>query len=285
MDVVDADYGDYVGRTEYARGHVDTLPLEVMAAILDRSFEEISPDGRLPPLWHWLLLQKHVRSGQIGEDGHPRRGGFMPPIALPRRMFAGSRSRFLHPLFVGDAVERELKILAVTPKSGRSGRLTFVTVQQVVHGPKGPSVIEEQDIVYREAAPPTNPADAREDSPQGPAPAGYDAVETVAPDPVMLFRFSAATANSHRIHYDKPYATAVEGHPDLVVHGPLQAVLLADLCRRHWAPRPLQSFTFKAIKPLYLAHAFHCCLKHCDGRADLRTLDFVGETGMMAEAT
>jgi 3-methylfumaryl-CoA hydratase len=285
MDAIEADYADYIGRTDYARGHVDALPLEAMAAILDRSFDEISPDGSLPPLWHWLLLQKHVRRTQIGEDGHPRRGGFMPPITLPRRMFAGSRSRFLHPLFMGDAIERELKILAVTPKSGRSGRLTFVTVQQTVHGPRGPSVVEEQDIVYREAAPASKPAEAREAGPQEPAPTGYDAVETVVPDPVMLFRFSAATANSHRIHYDKTYATMVEGHPDLVIHGPLQAVLLADLCRRHWASRPLQTFTFKAIKPLYLGHAFHCGLKQSDGGADLCTLDFQGEIVIQAEAT
>jgi 3-methylfumaryl-CoA hydratase len=145
-------------------------------------------------------------------------------------------------------------------------------------------VIEEQDIVYRETAPPAVPAESRE-VPQALAPTGYDAVETVSPNPVMLFRFSAATVNAHRIHYDEAYAKDVEGHPGLVIHGPLQAVLLADLCRRHWAPRPLQTFAFKAVKPLYLGHDFHCCLNQTDGGADLRTLDFAGQTGMAAEAT
>lgn len=278
------DHQDYVGRTEHAKGRVEALPLAAMSAILDNRFEGISPDGSLPPLWHWLLLQKHVRSSEIGEDGHPRRGGFMPPIELPRRMFAGSRSRFLNPLFVGDPIERELKILAVTPKSGRNGRLVFVTVQQTIHGRKGLSVVEEQDIVYREAPPPGSPVQSPQ-RPQAAAPTDCDAVEAVWPDPVMLFRFSAATVNSHRIHYDESYATTVEGHPGLVVHGPLQAVLLADLCRRHWAPRPLRTFAFKAVKPMYLGHPFYCCLQASDGSAQLRTLDNAGETCMSAEAT
>lgn len=278
------DHQDYVGRTEQAEGRVEALPLTAMAAILDRRLEEISPDGSLPPLWHWLLLQKHVRSSEIGEDGHPRRGGFMPPIELPRRMFAGSRSRFLNPLFVGDPIQRELKILAVAPKSGRSGHLVFVTVQQTIHGPKGLSVVEEQDIVYREAAPPGSPVQSPK-RPQAAAPTGCEAIEPLCPDPVMLFRFSAATANSHRIHYDVAYACAVEGHPGLVVHGPLQAILLADLCRRHWTPRTLRTFAFKAVKPMYLGHPSYCCLQASDGGAQLQTLDDTGETCMSAEAT
>lgn len=284
MSDVVQDHQDYVGRTERDEGRVEALPLQAMSAILDRRLEDMSPDGELPPLWHWLLLQKHVPSSEIGQDGHPRRGGFMPPVALPRRMFAGSRSRFLQPLFVGDPIERERKILAVTPKSGRSGHLLFVTVQQTLHGPKGLSIVEEQDIVYREAAPPA-PPDRNPERPQAPAPAECVAVEAVTPDPVMLFRFSAATVNSHRIHYDGAYATAVEGHPGLVVHGPLQAMLLADLCRRHWAPRPVRTFAFKAVKPVYVDRTFYCCLKADGGRAQLRTIDDAGDPGMTAEAT
>lgn len=285
MSLVAKNYQDYVGRTERASGTVNSLPLDAMAAaILDRTFEEVSPDGRLPPLWHWLLLQKHVRSSEIGEDGHPRRGGFMPPITLPRRMFAGSSTRFLHPLFVGDKVERELKILAVTPKSGRSGQLIFVTVQQSVFGPEGLCVQEEQDIVYRDAAAPEKPAQLS--APQElDALKGFDVVETIMPDPVMLFRFSAATANSHRIHYDEQYATSVEGHLGLVVHGPLQAILLADLCRRQWGPRAMRSFAFKAVRPIYAGQPFSCCMRRADEEgAHLETISAAGETAMVAKA-
>lgn len=284
MSDIVLDHHGYVGRTDRSEGCVDASALEAMSAILDRRFDDISPDGSLPPLWHWLLLQNHVRSSEIGEDGHPRRGGFMPPIMLPRRMFAGSRSRFLKPLLVGDPIVRERTIVAVTPKSGRSGDLVFVTVQQRVHGPKGLSVVEDQDIVYREAPAPGSQVRYPE-RPPAKETADCDEVETVRPDPVMLFRFSAATGNSHRIHYDAAYATAIEGHRGLVVHGPLQAILLADLCRRHWAPRPLQSFAFKAVKPLYVDHPFECCLKVSDGGAQLRTLDRTGQLCMSAEAT
>jgi 3-methylfumaryl-CoA hydratase len=216
-----------------------------MMALLDRGAGELRRGSRLPPAWHWLYFKPLNRQSDLGEDGHPRRGGFLPPVELPRRMWAGGRLRFVRPLHLGDAVQRVSTIGDVAEKEGRTGRLIFVKVVHVISGPAGPACEEEQDLVYREA----------------PRSAGQNAaVERLAErtqwreefraDSVALFRFSALTFNGHRIHYDRPYAMA-EGYPDIVVHGPLLALLLLDAACRNARGREPAAFEYRAVSPLF----------------------------------
>lgn len=204
----------------------------------------------VPPLWHWLAFLPRVPQRELDADGHPRRGGFLPPVELPRRMFAGGRVAFEGPLRVGERLVRHSRVASVEEKEGRSGRLVFVTVRHEI-GPAGgaASVIEEQDLVYR--GPPA-PAPARA-TPAPAAEAGepWPWALDIAVDATLLFRFSALTYNAHRIHYDRAYATEVEGYPGLVVHGPLQAVALAELIRRRAGGSALASFRFRALRPLF----------------------------------
>ncbi|MBC7798995.1 MAG: MaoC family dehydratase N-terminal domain-containing protein [Gemmatimonadaceae bacterium] len=265
-------FQDHVNRTETRTDTVDHRLVLGLAATLGVA----APDS-LPPLWHWMLFQDWVPPDGIGADGHPRRGGFLPPVHdLPRRMWAGGDVRFLAPLQVGDAVRRTSTILAITEKSGRSGRLVFVTVGHVITGPKGIAIEERQDIVYRGA----DGAAAKSAEP-APPPGANAREHTVRPDPVMLFRYSALTGNGHRIHYDLDYVRGAEGYPGLVVHGPLQATLLAGLL----ADRPLVTFSYRGQRP-----AFHGADLVAQAWPDgvgwrLRTLDAEGRACMMAEAT
>ena len=277
-------FPEYVGRSEHASGKVLAAPLELMAALLNRTFDEMTLSGAVPPLWHWMFLQKPVPQSQIGPDGHPKRGGLIPPIPLPRRMFAGGRVRFSEPLFVDDPIERTTTIKSIAPKSGRSGTLLFVTLAHEIRGPRGVSVSEDQDLVYRDAPPNAGPAKAQPLEPDRGQPAGFATVETLRPDPVLLFRFSAATGNSHRIHYDADYVRNEEGYPNLVVHGPLQAILLADLATRY-LKRPLKTFEFRALKPIYLGSPLYCAAKDEAGKVMLQTMDGVHDACMSATAT
>jgi 3-methylfumaryl-CoA hydratase len=205
---------------------------------------------------HWCLAPATVPMSEVGPDGHPARGGFLPPVPLPRRMWAGSRIDFLQPLSVGAEVERRSTVVSVASKAGRFGPLVFVTVEHVYRTSAGEAVREEQDLVYRgvsqegsAAAPEARPAPE-----QGSAQA--DRTRVVEPSPVLLFRFSALTFNGHRIHYDRPYATGVEGYPGLVVHGPLQAALLLDLATAMRGGEPPKHFAFRARRPLFDAGPF-----------------------------
>jgi 3-methylfumaryl-CoA hydratase len=205
----------------------------------------------LPPLAHWLYFLPQALQREIGADGHPKRGGFLPPVPLPRRMWAGSRFAFDgEPLRVGEAIRRASKIKSVEPKSGSTGSMVFVTVEHTVSGARGPSFVEEHDIVYREAAKPGE----KQREPR-PAPADATWSKKIMADPVLLFRFSALTFNAHRIHYDHPYATKIEGYEGLVVHGPLMAVLMLDLVDRVSPGAPVSAFDFKAVNPAFVPHA------------------------------
>jgi 3-methylfumaryl-CoA hydratase len=209
----------------------------------------------VPPLWHWLYFLPHARQSEIGPDGHPRRGGFLPPVPLPRRMWAGGRLRWQagNPLRAGQEVERVSTIQSVKHKAGRSGELLFVQVQHVFSNGGGTALTEEHDIVYRAAAQPGEPAP----QPQKPPLASLSAFSrTITPDPVLLFRYSALTFNGHRIHYDRPYVTEVEGYPGLIVHGPLIATLLVDLLRRNLPEARVATFDFKAVRPTFDLHPF-----------------------------
>src|SRR5690606_24135017 len=192
---------------------------------------------------------------KIGPDGHASRGEFMPPVTLPRRMFAGARLRFPHPLAIGKPAERVGTIGPIAEKHGQTGPLVFVTVRYEFRQDGRVCVEEEQDIVYRGEGGRT-PAPAV--GPLPPAPEGAWA-RVVTPDPVLLFRYSALTFNGHRIHYDRTYATEVEGYPGLVVHGPLIATLLLDLLRREMPRAGVCRFEFKALRPLFDIHRFAVC--------------------------
>ena len=267
-----AAFSDYVGRSETISGRIAAQSMELMAAALDRSFDVISPTSALPPLWHLLILQKPVPQSELGPDGHPKRGGLIPPIPYTRRMFAGSRVRFIAPLHVGDVVERTTTIKSVTPKVGRSGNLVFLTLEHVFRGPNGAAIIDEQDLVFRGN-------DGRMTIAQSPLadrgrPTGFTVVETIHPDPVLLFRYSAAAGVSHRIHYDLDYTKKTEGYPNLVVHGPLQATLLADLAARLLG-RSLKTFEFRMLKPAFVDSPFYCVASASNGRTLFQTLDLV----------
>ncbi|WP_322029234.1 FAS1-like dehydratase domain-containing protein [Paraburkholderia sp. J76] len=235
----------WVGRHAESADRVTEAPVRLMQATLDAIDAGVSP-SELPPLWHWLYFLPGERQSGIGADGHPKRGGFLPPIALPRRMWAGGRLQFLHPLNVGEPIRRVSTIKSVQSKSGRSGQLVFVTVLHEISNVSGIAIREEQDIVYRDA-----PAPGAAAAQPTAAPTGEAFGHTVTPDPVLLMRYSALTFNGHRIHYDRPYAMREEGYPGLVVHGPLIATLLMETLRRAHPEKTIRSFEFKAVYPLF----------------------------------
>jgi 3-methylfumaryl-CoA hydratase len=242
--------GEWIGRTASRTDVVTAWPAVALAATLDRRDPEPAKGDPLPPGWHWLYFLEAAPGSELGPDGHPKRGGFLPPVTLPRRMWAGGRIEFRGPLRVGDAIRRDSTILSIEPKQGRSGSLVFVTVRHTVSTGGEPAVVEEHDIVYREAAKPGA-------SPPPPQPAPREAAwrrELVA-DPVMLFRYSALTFIGQRIHYDLDYCRDIEGYPGLVVHGPLQVILLLDLARRNEA-RPVRRLEYRALHPLFHFEAF-----------------------------
>jgi 3-methylfumaryl-CoA hydratase len=240
------DYAKWIGREEINDEELALAPALAAAAMLDDTSTLFEPGSPLPPLWHWFYFLPRAPQAQLDVDGHPRRGGFMPPIPYPRRMFAGARMRFHKPLLISEPARRVAVILDIKQKSGRSGSLAFVSVLWRFYQHGELCIEEEQDIVYREpgaavAAPPVI---------EWPAVAAGTWSRIVRPDTKLLFRFSALTFNAHRIHYDRPYAIQEEGYPGLVVHGPLTALLLMELARQH-ATQPIRGFSFRGLAPLF----------------------------------
>ncbi|MGH7661752.1 MAG: FAS1-like dehydratase domain-containing protein [Vulcanimicrobiaceae bacterium] len=279
--VASQDFADYIGRPEGRTDRFDEHRIGNLAALLDTDVEELAPGGELPPLAHWLYFNSWAPQSLLGSDGHPKRGGFMPPVALPRRMFAGARIVFHHPLRVDDVAQRVATIASINRKEGSAGELVFVTVKHEISDFMGVAIEEEQDIVYRGNAPSGAQQAA---SNEEPAPVGADAIVTrIDVTPVMLFRFSALTDNGHRIHYDFPYVTKTEGYPGLVVHGPLQAMLLVDLVRRNF-PGTLARFSFQARRPLFDTSPFECAGWRDGGKIQLMTRDLDGRLAMSATA-
>jgi len=244
---------NWIGRSETGHDTIGPTPVAALAATLDHPASPVSAGAELPPLWHWLYFLPLHRASELGPDGHARRGGFLPPVPLPRRMWAGSQFEFRTPIRVGDAVQRTSTIDDVTSKTGRSGALVFVKVRHELrcNGAAAPALVEFHDIVYRDAR---QPGDA--EPPPQPAPQGADWQREIVPDDVLLFRYSALTFNGHRIHYDRRYVTEVEGYPGLVVHGPLIATLLLDLLHRQMPGAEVAAFRFKAVRPTFDGHAF-----------------------------
>ncbi|HTN49559.1 MAG TPA: MaoC family dehydratase N-terminal domain-containing protein [Burkholderiaceae bacterium] len=244
----------WIDRTETAEDLATPVPLRALTATLDRDDPPRTTGDPIPPCWHWLYFLPVHRQSEIGPDGHPRRGGFLPPVDLPRRMWAGSRIEFTEPLRVGQRLVRNSRITDVRGKEGRTGPLVFVNVRHEILGDGRPAIIDEHDIVYRGMPRPDEPV------PAGiPAPDHADWTRRIEPDDVLPFRYSALTFNGHRIHYDRRYVTTIEGYPGLVVHGPLIATLLLDLLRRELPAAEVRNFSFRAVKPLFDVAPFHVC--------------------------
>lgn len=245
--------GDWIGRQRRRTAVLAAPDLARLAAVLDRPTPQ-----QVPSAWHWACLAEPVPRADLGPDGHPRRGLFLPPIEAPRRMFAAAEMSFTAPLLPGLETEVVETIAGIEEKPGASGPLTFVTVDRMFSQGGRIYVSERQTIVYT-AAPPTPRAPDAE-----PPPAG-DWSRDTATDPVLLFGFSAATANSHRIHYDQAYATGVEGYQGLVVHGPLIALLLLEAM----PARPLRRFSFRALKPAFAGETITASGRLVEGGAEL----------------
>jgi 3-methylfumaryl-CoA hydratase len=245
---------DWVGRSETVDDLIAPNAYAALSATLDRDAARPAPATPLPALWHWLYFLPVARRSEIGPDGHPKRGGFLPPVALPRRMWAGSQLEFHRPLRVGDNATRTSTIQSVEEKSGRSGSLIFVKVRHVVRANGEDCITEYHDIVYREAPKPGDPV-----PPPKAAPRSSAWEKRWVPDDVLLFRYSAVTFNGHRIHYDRRYVTEVEGYPGLIVHGPLIATLLLDLLRWQRPDARVAKFEFRAVRPLFDIHPFFVC--------------------------
>ncbi len=278
---IDLEYlRQWVNRSERLTEVVAAMPVTAMAATLDRDDAPAEQGAALPPLWHWMLFNPAARQSVLGPDGHPARGEFLPPVELPRRMWAGGRLGFVRPLRVGETATKTSRIAAINAKSGRSGDLVFVTVQHEIAVGNEVAITEEHDIVYREAAKPGAVA-----PPPVAAPTAAAFERTIVPDPVLLFRYSALTFNGHRIHYDRSYVTEVEGYPGLIVHGPLIATLLLDLLRRNLPAAKVRSFSFRAVRPLFDIAPFAVCGRtEADGSVALWARDDSGALTMEGSA-
>lgn len=251
----------WIGRTQQSSDTLTPRLLEAYHATLAPNLADTGPD-EAPAAIHWCLAPPAVITAHIGTDGHPLTGDFLPPIPLPRRMWAGGRVETLAPLRPGDHIVRESRIAAITHKEGRSGPLGFVTIEHELTTPRGVAIRERQDLVYREAAAaaPSSPAGAAQ-AVHATAPAEQcDRSWTIASSPVLLFRYSAMTFNSHRIHYDLPYATGTEGYSGLVVHGPLQASLLLNMAATFGKGIP-RIFDYRGLAPLIAGADFFVCAR------------------------
>ncbi|MFK5977876.1 MAG: MaoC family dehydratase N-terminal domain-containing protein [Rhizobiaceae bacterium] len=254
------EFSNWIGRSESVSDVIDARHADLMAATMAQPGKEgeIKPfqDGdKLPSGWQWIYFLRADPTSQLGRDGHSKTGGFLPPIPLPRRMWAGSRLQFFQPLLIGDKVGKKSEILSVTQKEGRSGPLYFVTVKHSFTKQSGLCMVEEQDLVYRSDP---KPGGSAPESPKAPAQAEFS--REIVPNPIWLFRYSALTFNGHRIHYDVDYARDVEGYRNLIFHGPLSATLLLELvsetAEKQQKKQQLESFSFRAIRPLFADRPF-----------------------------
>jgi 3-methylfumaryl-CoA hydratase len=254
--------------------------MAALSATLDRDDPPPQAGDPVPPLWHWLYFLPIHRQSELGPDGHAKRGGFLPPVPLPRRMYAGGRLEFHRPVQVGDTISRISRIADVSHKEGRTGALVFALVRHELSNGQGLALTEEQDLVYREGPRPGETVP----KPQV-APDDADWTREIRPDDVLLFRYSALTFNGHRIHYDRRYATEVEGYPGLVVHGTLIATLLLDLLRRNLEEASVRRFSFRAVRPLFDTAPFSVRGRVAGGTAKLWAADREGWLAMDADAT
>ncbi|MBE7200376.1 MAG: MaoC family dehydratase N-terminal domain-containing protein [Parafilimonas terrae] len=276
-DGTEQDFSAWIGRTR--EGH-DLVTPRLMAEFRATFAPNLAPvgEGEAWPALHWCLAPETPSADSLGPDGHAAKGGFLPPVPLPRRMWAGGEIEIAAPLREGDAVTRVETVRDVSFKEGRSGKLCFVTVDHVISGPRGAAIRERQDIVYREAA----TAQTGTAAPgERDAPASYEAVWAVPATPTLLFRYSAMTFNGHRFHYDHPYATQVEGYADLVVHGPIQVTLLLNLAATQLGHAPAR-FRYRGQSPMTANQTFSVCGRRTGTGWEGVTLDAGGHVCMRA---
>jgi 3-methylfumaryl-CoA hydratase len=276
----------WIGRQEHRSDRIDRGALGRWLAMMDR---DAPADGTVPQGYHWCLGLPDAPTARLGPDGHPLRDdsaeSFLPPVPLPRRMWASSSLEFVAPLRVGEAVTRSSRVQSVTEKTGVSGRLVFVEVGHETCGENGLAVRDTQSIVYRDAAATDAPLSP---PPAGEAafdPAGWDAHRVITPSEPLLFRYSALTFNSHRIHYDLPYARGEERYRGLVVHGPLTASLLLDLARRQLGDNTLASFAFRGLSPAICGEELHLVMRGNDTTIELAAFAADGRQVIAASAT
>lgn len=264
MNLDDAQLSRWVGNTDSRQERISAAPAAGLAATLDRTAVEFSDGDELPVPWHWLYFLPVARQSELGEDGHPALGGFLPPIPLPRRMWAAGQLQVARPLRIGDVVTRQSRVDSLQLKEGRSGALIFLRLVHELSTGEGLAIREIQDLVYRDHP------DSDQPQPAGKAaPVDEEWRVELIPNPTLLFRFSALTFNGHRIHYDRDYATRVEHYPALVVQGPLMATLLLELVYRKLHGRAVSGFQFRAVYPTFDDAPFTLCGKRGSSEGEL----------------
>ena len=270
----------WIGRRETRIDVISPVPVAGLSATLDYPVTRAGEGELLPPLWHWLFFLTAPAASELDGDGHARRGGFMPPVRLPRRMWAASDVDFVEPVRVGDVLKRVSSIEAIEHKKGRSGELVFVTLLHEVSREGRLAISERQRLVYRGAATNVNENPSIQAAPSQPQ-WSY----SITPDPILLFRYSALTFNSHRIHYDRDYATTEEGYDGLVVQGPLTAMMLLDALLREVPDIQPKSFRFRGIRPLLDGNSIELQGRRDEKSAELWALNADGAVAMTAAAT
>jgi 3-methylfumaryl-CoA hydratase len=269
----------WIGRSEEATDIVTAQLVKGLRATLFQEVGEPRTGDAAPFTAHWCLAQPVFPMSMLGPDGHPTRGGFLPPVPLPRRMWAGGEIEFLQPLRVGDESTRTSRIADVQVKSGSTGALCFVSVEHSISSPRGVAIRERQDIVYREM---TSSAPATAKAPAPPPKAQHR--ETHVSDPVLLFRYSALTFNGHRIHYDRDYVTKVEGYPGLIFHGPLQAALIIEMAAKLRSGKPPKKFTYRGLQPLFEGTELSINANETEAAMELWTANAEGQPTMKGTA-
>ena len=270
----------WIGRSTQASDIVTAQLVKGLRATLFLEIGEPKTGDAAPFTTHWCMAQPVFPASELGPDGHPARGGFLPPVPLPRRMWAGGELEFFDHLRLGDEVTRTSRIAEVTMKTGSTGPLCFVSVDHLITTPRGTAIRERQDIVYRDAST-TSPAPAK---PAGPPPVAKHRESHMA-DTVLLFRYSALTFNGHRIHYDRDYVTKVEGYPGLIFHGPMQAALLVEFAARLHGGNAPKKFAYRGVQPLFEGSEFSVNANPTDAGMELWTANSERQPTMKGTAT
>jgi 3-methylfumaryl-CoA hydratase len=280
-DKIDIDHlREWIGRSTEASDVVTAQLVKGLRSTLFQEIGEPKPGEPAPFCVHWCLAQPVFPMSMLSQDGHPTRGGFLPPVPLPRRMWAGGELEFIDALRVGDEAKRTSRIADVTMKTGSTGILCFVSVEHVVTTARGTAIRERQDIVYRDisSAPQAAPAKA-------PPPPVAKHRETHMADPVLLFRYSALTFNGHRIHYDRDYVTKVEGYPGLIFHGPLQASFIVEMAAKLHGGKPPKKIGYRGLQPLFEGSEFSVNASETNAGMEIWTANSAGQPTMKGTAT
>jgi 3-methylfumaryl-CoA hydratase len=281
-EALDLDHlRQWIGRTEEVTDVVTAHLVRGLRATLFMEIGAPKPGDAAPWTAHWCLAQPVYPMAQLGPDGHPTRGGFLPPVPLPRRMWAGGELEFFEPLRVGDEMTRSSCISDVTMKTGSTGALCFVSVEHEIKTARGTAIRERQDIVYRDISAPQAAAPAK--APPPPPVAKHR--ESHIADPVLLFRYSALTFNGHRIHYDRDYVTKVEGYPGLIFHGPMQAAFIVELAAKlHGGVAP-KKLSYRGLQPLFEGSQFSVNANDTPTGMELWIANSAGQPTMKGTAT